>query len=43
MVFTETKNKKVLKETFNNSEKTSSSIVTDPSIYSEYIEQNYVK
>ena len=40
MVFTETKNKKVLKETFNNSEKTSSSIVTDPSEYSEYIEQN---
>ena len=40
MVFTETKNKKVLKETFNNSEKTSSPIVTDPSEYSEYIEQN---
>ena len=39
-VFTVTKDKKVQKETFNNSEKTSSSIVTDPSEYSEYIEQN---
>ena len=39
-VYTLTKDKKVQKETFNNSEKTSSSIVTDPSEYSEYIEQN---
>ncbi len=39
-VYTLTKDKKVQKETFNNSEKTSSTIVTDPLQYSEYIEQN---
>ena len=39
-VYTVTKDKKVLKETFENSEKKSSSTVTDPSEYSEYIEKN---
>ena len=39
-VYTVTKDKKVQKETFNYSEKTSSPIVTDPSEQSEYIEQN---
>jgi hypothetical protein len=39
-IYTVTKDKKVQKETFSNNEKTSTSIVTDPKEYSEYIEPN---
>ena len=39
-IYTVTKDKKVQKETFEDSKKTSSTIVTDPKEYSEYIEKN---